>query len=181
MAYKGAFECAKCPQTGDTRRPRACPAWWETRWTDEHGQNHEARSCAFTQLPHFLNTLARSANGAAVSAQEARNSVAEVVPELQRGFRALALACHAGFEDVKSAYNSLPSNPSFTASVTAVDPANHPILHSDRRLDQQPGQRRDDRAPNGAVGDGTVLLRHDAQQTDMVEQFDLDLEGRNRS
>lgn len=178
MPFKGAFQCAKCPQTANPTAKRACPAWWETRWTDGTTEREE-RACAFLQLPTFLNHVARKADSAATSSQEARNFADEARDETRRGFRAIALATNAGLEDVKAHAELIARDPEGIFGLVAYFRANSAAVHGGHGDDQQPRLRRDDRAPNGAANDGPVLLRHNPQQADLVEQYEFDLEGCN--
>src|SRR3954463_10152915 len=74
MPYKGAFDCVRCPGSNNPTAKRACPAWWETIWTNATGDTKIEKGCGWRQMPHLLNALAQSANGAAVSAQQMRDA-----------------------------------------------------------------------------------------------------------
>jgi hypothetical protein len=74
MAFRGAFECAKCPQSSDPAAKRACPAWWETIWNNDRGESRVEKSCAFRQMPELFASMALSANRAAASAQQMRDA-----------------------------------------------------------------------------------------------------------
>jgi hypothetical protein len=74
MSWKGAFDCQRCPGSNNPTAKRACPAWWETIWTNAAGETKVERGCGWVQMPNLLNALAQSANGAAVSAQQMRDA-----------------------------------------------------------------------------------------------------------
>jgi hypothetical protein len=74
MAFRGAFDCQRCPGTNNPTAKRACPAWWETIWTNPAGDTKIEKGCGWIQLPNLLNAIAQSANGAAVSAQQMRDA-----------------------------------------------------------------------------------------------------------
>jgi hypothetical protein len=74
MPYKGAFDCVRCPGSNNPTAKRACPAWWETVWTNATGDTKVEKGCGWVQMPNLFNALAQSANGAAVSAQQMRDA-----------------------------------------------------------------------------------------------------------
>lgn len=63
-----------CPRTSDPEAERFCPAWWESLWQNDRGETQVRKGCAWTQLPDYVNQLVARSNGAAVSAQAARDA-----------------------------------------------------------------------------------------------------------
>lgn len=73
MPGKCAIVGATCPQTSDPAAKRFCPAWWTTDWVDENERIVSRSGCGFAQMPAYLQSAAKEARGAAVSAQQARD------------------------------------------------------------------------------------------------------------
>jgi len=95
MAGKCAIAGMVCPQTNDGSKKYFCPAWWETTWTNDTGEVHIAKGCAWTQLPDYLNQMVKNTVGAAKSSQEARDAALSYEGEMRNGMRTLALTVHA--------------------------------------------------------------------------------------
>jgi|SRR5579872_616537 len=157
MPFKGAFDCVRCPGSNDPRAKRACPAWWETTWTNDVGETQHVRSCAFQQLPAYLNNLARQCSEAAASAQAARDEVTRVG-------NATALILYHRLPDAKSP-NELP-NATDAERLSAVPHSHHEHSHGvseDRGGDQQPRLWDDSFETNSAACNGADLFRHNDQ------------------
>jgi hypothetical protein len=84
MPYAGAFQCETCPRNNDPAAARACPAWWETIWTDDKGNTDVRKGCAFTQLQQYQIEVIKAANHSAASCDKIAN-------ELRQGFMRLGI------------------------------------------------------------------------------------------
>lgn len=161
MPFKDAFNCVKCPRSNDPAANRACPAWWETTWTNDAGETRIDRSCGWTQLPTFLNHMARQANAAAISAQQCRDMNAQSI-------QTLALAIHHHGETPDNL-----SNPDFAdASIRRRIQRNREDVSTNRGSEQQSRLRHDIEPSDTTTRDGADLLRHNIVETDMVERGD---------
>jgi len=80
MNYQGAFECHNCPCNADPENGRACPAWWETIWTQGEGSSVKQRlrkGCGLAQLPDFLLEVVKASNRPAAQVSNLQNEIAE--------------------------------------------------------------------------------------------------------
>jgi hypothetical protein len=156
-----AFVCRSCPRSSDLT-DGGCPAWWETIWQEEStGEVRSEKSCAFTQLPQYLNMMAREARGAAVSAQQSRDA-------LNRGTRAIALTLNAMRRNSGEIAGELP-NFDTSADADRIASDYHDVS-ADCGSIQSAGLRDDDSAPNGTINSGTTVSGHDAGHPDLVER-----------
>lgn len=150
MPFKDAFNCAKCPRSNDATADRACPAWWETTWTNDAGETRIDRSCGWTQLPTFLNHMARQTNAAAISAQQCRDMNAESI-------QTLALAIHHHGQAPDNISDSRITGPTIHEHIQR----NREDVSADRRSQQQSRLRHDPQPADTATCDRTDVFRHD--------------------
>lgn len=79
MSFEGAFQCSKCPKSNDPEAPRACPAWWETIWTNKETNDVKVeKGCAFRQLQPYVIEMIKAAAGASEMGSHVRNDLNEV-------------------------------------------------------------------------------------------------------
>jgi hypothetical protein len=108
MSFAGAFQCSNCPKSNDSQAERACPAWWETIWTNKDGESRVEKSCAFFQLPAYTIEMIKATARSAEMGSQVRNDVEKLKekldgqfgllqslarPELQRPINTASLKC----------------------------------------------------------------------------------------
>jgi hypothetical protein len=111
MSYKNAFNCQKCPRTGDPDAVEACPAWWE--YTEQNMVTQEVRvqkGCGWALMPKFLIEVVKAANRPAASYDKIANQIAE-------GFQSLRIVQHGEFGSISQ-----------TALVPGGSACSHPKL-----------------------------------------------------